>query len=200
MSKIGFENCICNKSAAKQLYSIATSFCSGLAPKSLGWCIEAEIPILSFSSKLSGQCGHSQYVNKSRHESINVHSICPDNQVRFMCHPSPPLSSPLKKTFGTQVGIHHRKLSQKFHIQKIYVSSHEGVRMTKNELYLPKLHFPTNHCVLDPNFAEDMMFSWIFAQEDQGSITTVLSLAGPLSIFTGHNISEFLSPELAVNC
>ena len=55
--------------------------------------------------------------------------------------------------------------------------------MTKNELYLPKLHFPTNHCVLDPNFAEDMMFFWIFAQEDQGSITTGLSLA----IFTGHN-------------
>ena len=67
--------------------NLPTPFCSGLAPKSLGWCIEAEIPILS--SKLSGQCGHSQYVNKSRHESINVHSICPDNQVRFMCHPSP---------------------------------------------------------------------------------------------------------------
>ena len=72
--------------------------------------------------------------------------------------------------------------------------------MTKNVFYLPKLHFPTNHCVLDPNFAEDMMFSWIFAQEDQGSITTVLSLAGFSSIFTGHNISQFLSPELAVNC
>ena len=45
----------------------------------------------------------SQYVNKSRHESINVHSICPDNQVRFMCHPSPPLTVPLKTSFGTQV-------------------------------------------------------------------------------------------------
>ena len=47
----------------------------------------------------------------SRRESINVHSICPDNQIRFMCHPSsrvcpPPAPSfrkSLKKTFVRQV-------------------------------------------------------------------------------------------------
>ena len=47
----------------------------------------------------------------SRRESINVHSICPDNQIRFMCHPSPtfaPTPPPsfrksLKKTFVRQV-------------------------------------------------------------------------------------------------
>ena len=64
-----------------------------------GGALRQKSNIVPFQSCLDTRT--SQYVNMSRHESINVHSICPDNQVRFMCHPSPPPSQcAFEENFG----------------------------------------------------------------------------------------------------
>ena len=86
-------------------------FCSGLAPKSLGLVHWGRSPILSNLALFKAVWTANMSI-MSRRESINVHSICPDNQIRFMCHPSPQVCPPrapssfrksLKKTFVGQV-------------------------------------------------------------------------------------------------
>ena len=93
-----------------QLYSIAICqlhFVRDWLQNPSGGALRQKSNIVPFQSCLDTT---GQYVNMSRHESINVHSICPDNQVRFMCHPSPPSHSAFEENFWDTSSGPQRKL------------------------------------------------------------------------------------------